>query len=239
MVSTPLPLEGALNVRDLGGYETDRGKTRSHVFLRADNLAALTEGDLTFLREYGVTCAVDLRAQLERESSPDPLERQPLAEYHSVPMLDQLNSRNFEDKFPDTMGQVYLDLLEGSGPAFARLAALLAQAQGCALFHCTAGKDRTGVTALLLLDLAGVSRQDIAEDYAVTEQYMKVVINAQLRRMEMEGIYGKEYLYRSQPQDILQAYDHLQEKYGGARGYLAHVGCGEDILTQLEKKLLG
>ncbi len=228
MVSTPLPLEGALNVRDLGGYETDRGKTRSHVFLRADNLAALTEGDLTFLREYGVTCAVDLRAQLERESSPDPLERQPWAEYHSVPMLDQLNSRNFEDKFPDTMGQVYLDLLEGSGPAFARLAALLAQAQGCALFHCTAGKDRTGVTALLLLDLAGVSRQDIAEDYAVTEQYMKVVINAQLRRMEMEGIYGKEYLYRSQPQDILQAYDHLQEKYGG-----------EDILTQLEKKLLG
>ena len=124
-------------------------------------------------------------------------------------------------------------------PAFARLAALLAQAQGCALFHCTAGKDRTGVTALLLLDLAGVSRQDIAEDYAVTEQYMKVVINAQLRRMEMEGIYGKEYLYRSQPQDILRAYDHLQEKYGGARGYLAHVGCGEDILTQLEKKLLG
>ena len=117
MVSTPLPLEGALNVRDLGGYETDRGKTRSHVFLRADNLAALTEGDLTFLREYGVTCAVDLRAQLERESSPDPLERQPWAEYHSVPMLDQLNSRNFEDKFPDTMGQVYLDLLEGSGPA--------------------------------------------------------------------------------------------------------------------------
>lgn len=239
MVSTPLPLEGALNVRDLGGYETGRGRTRSHVFLRADNLAPLTQKDLDFLRGYGVACDVDLRAQLERDNSPDPLERQPWAQYHSVPMLDQLNSRDFADKFPDTMGQVYLDLLEGGGSAFARAMTLLAQAQGCALFHCTAGKDRTGVTAMLLLDLAGVSRQDIAADYAVTEQYMKVVFDAQCRRMEMDGIYGKEYLYRSQPQDILRAYDHIHQKYGGARGYLARVGCGEETIARLEQKLLG
>lgn len=239
MISTPLPLEGALNVRDLGGYETSRGVTRSHAFLRADSLAALTKGDLAYLREYGVTCGIDLRARLERERGPDPLENQPWAEYHSVPMLDQLNARHFEDQFPDTMGQVYLDLLEGSGPAFARLMTLLAQAQGCALFHCTAGKDRTGVTAMLLLDLAGVSRRDIAADYAATEQYTKVVIDAQIRRLEMDGMPEKAYLFRAQPQDILRAYDHVQETYGGAEGYLTQIGCGEKTIARLRQKLLG
>lgn len=236
----PLKLEGALNVRDLGGYPAENGAvTRKGVFLRADGLGDLTAADCRALADYGVTCVVDLRSQREREEKPDAIHGYPgIASCH-VQMLDQLNSQNYSDQLPDTMGEVYLSLLDHSGKAIAQVMAKLAENQGCGLFHCTAGKDRTGVIAMLLLDLAGVPRDVIVADYAVSEVHLAPQIAQLIENLRQNGVAVREHLFRSQPVDICRAYDHLHGSYGGARAYLQHIGCAPGVIDTLKNRLLG
>lgn len=236
----PLQLEGARNVRDLGGYPAaDGALTRPGVFLRADGLGDLTAADCRALADYGVTCVVDLRSRREREEKPDAIHGYPgIANFH-VEMLDQLNSGNYSDQLPDTMGEVYLSLLDQSGRAIARVMDLLAENQGCGLFHCTAGKDRTGVIAMLLLDLAGVPRDVIAADYAVSEVHLAAQVAQLIQKLREDGVPVREHLFRSQPVDICRAYDHLYGRYGGAGAYLLHIGCTPEVISTLKARLLG
>ena len=236
----PLALQGALNVRDLGGYPAAGGAvTRKGAFLRGDGLGSLTAEDCRLLVDYGVTCVVDLRAQRECREQPDAIHGYPGVAYHNVCMLDQLNSRDFADQLPDTMGEVYLSLMDDSGPALAQDMELLAANEGCSLFHCTAGKDRTGVVAMLLLDLAGVPRDVIVADYAVTEVHIAPLTERQTKHLRAMGVPVREHLFRSQPQDISRAYDHLLARYGHAEQYLAHIGCAPQVIEALKRKLLG
>ena len=91
--------------------------------------------------------------------------------YVHIPMLDQLNSSGFRGALPECMFDVYRDLLDDSASSIRRVFEAL-DTDGCALFHCRAGKDRTGVIAMLLLGLAGVSDDDIVADYVATQRYM-------------------------------------------------------------------
>ena len=246
--SEPLPLRGAHNVRDLGGYsyvasDGARGVTASHVYLRSGSLTRLTRHDRAVLRSYGLTRVIDVRSNLELKVFPDPYRRRPEpgVDYLHIPMMDQLNSNGFQGLLPESMFAVYRDLLDDGQPGFRALVDALDTAPGCTLFHCRVGKDRTGVIAMLLLDLAGVSEAEIVADYAVSERYMGGFLR--LQRVGASILTRRivpKCLFEAAPHEMERTYAYLYERYGGARRYLTEtVGCQPAAVERLARRLQG
>lgn len=246
-VSIPLPLKGARNVRDLGGYPyTDqtgtRGTTAFGVFLRSGTLRRLTPGDREALRAYGLRRVVDLRSSFELKHSPDPYGKQleKGVVYTHVSMLDQLNSSGFRGALPACMFDVYRSLLDDDASSIRAVMEAL-DGPGCSLFHCRAGKDRTGVIAMLLLGLAGVDDEHVVADYRVTQDYMGRGLRAQ--RAIVSVLLLKKVprcLFESAPVEMERTLAHLHSRYGTAREYLeGHAGCDPDLLDRLTAKLRG
>lgn len=244
-VSRPLDLEGAGNVRDLGGYPTSSGLvTLPHVFLRADGLSRLTCADVRFLEDYGVTLVVDLRSRQEAERERDPFgegSAYPEVAYRSVPLLDQVRSSQYQGSLlPSSMAEVYRSLLDDSAVEIGKTMELLADAQGTALFHCSAGKDRTGVVAMLLLKLAGVSDKDVIADYAATQVYMEDRFKVQREELAQRGMNLPDSFFESRPRDMEETLSHLRTAYGDAQRYLLEkAGVTSEAIDRLEGKLEG
>ena len=245
--STPLPLKSVRNVRDLGGYpftapNGECGTTAFRVFVRAGNLRGISAGDIESLRQYGVKRIVDLRSPFELKYMPDDFSRGRRCdfEYVSVPMLDQLNSSGFGDTLPERMSDVYLQLLDEDTDDIARVMAAL-DGDGASLFHCRAGKDRTGVIAMLLLGLAGVDDDHIVADYEVSDRYMGHGLQAQ--RILVSLVLRKKApkcLFESNPEEMRRALAHLHATYGNARTYLEQkASCDPALLDRLTYKLRG
>lgn len=108
-VGTPLPLEGAYNVRDLGGYLTSAQRpVQKKRYLRGASLSRLTPGDREFLLRYGLSAVIDLRSPFEAQRDPDPDCGVPA---YSFPLLDSLNSQDFQGALPESLSQMYIQLL--------------------------------------------------------------------------------------------------------------------------------
>lgn len=245
--SVPLQLKGAHNVRDLGGYPFTRddgttGTTASGAFLRSGTLGWLRASDRAFLRAYGLRRVVDVRSNFELKYWPDPYGKhpQPGVSYTHIPMLDQLNSSGFRGALPACMFDVYRSLLDDSSASLRQVFEAL-DGEGCSLFHCRAGKDRTGVIAMLLLGLAGVSDDDIVADYAATQRYLghglraqRVAVSIALRRR------APRCLFEAVPSEMELTIVHLHERYGTARAYLeGHAGISSQVLDRLAGRLRG
>ena len=146
---------GMENLRDLGGYPlAGRGSerfTRWGSLYRGDLPKQVTQADRQHLRELGITTVVDLRSKEEIERKPDPLAQEPGIRYLHCPLAG-----DGRVPAPDEVPLSYMEMADGTGQMAGALRAI-AEAPQAVLFHCTAGKDRTGVVAALLLWLAGVS----------------------------------------------------------------------------------
>lgn len=245
--SIPLPLKGAHNVRDLGGYPFmdqagARGTTAFGVFLRSGTLGGLTLGDREALRCYGLRRVIDLRSNFELKHWSDPYAKRPEegVSYTHIPMLDQLNSSGFRGALPACMFDVYQSLLDNDASSIRAVMESL-DGPGCSLFHCRAGKDRTGVIAMLLLGLAGVDDAHIIADYAATQRYMGHGLRAQ--RIGVTILLRRRVprcLFESAPVEMERTLAHLHERYGSARGYLLrHAGCSPELLDRITGRLRG
>lgn len=238
-IAKPLNLKGAHNVRDLGTYENKSHQPlRRHQFLRADSLHQLDEKDKETLLSYGVKAVIDLRSRMEREKAPCALEQDEKVDYYNIPMLDEMNSSGFQGKMPESMGALYVQLLEHSKREYAHIFHTMCRyPEGCVLFNCTAGKDRTGVTAMLLLKLAGVEDDIIVKDYSVSEQYMKEVFDRQREQMKQYGAEIPEYMLKSPQEEMQKTLAFFQQKYGTAEQYFTNIGMTEDEIGILKRKL--
>ncbi|MCD7744960.1 MAG: tyrosine-protein phosphatase [Lachnospiraceae bacterium] len=236
-VSEPLQLDGAKNVRDLGGYPTKSGMTANGAFLRADGLQNLSDNDLEKLAEYGVCRVIDLRSEREKEYMPDRVGN--MAYFH-VGMLDQMNSKGFKGQGPESMYALYQSLLDYSAEQIGTVMHLLAEVkEGAALFHCTAGKDRTGIITMLLLELAGVPKESIIADYSVTETYMKDVFARQKEQAAANGIEIKDYMLQSKPEDMDRTIEYFHQKYSDAETYLVDFcRCSREDVESIRHRLL-
>lgn len=245
--SQPLPLKGARNVRDLGGFgfideEGRRGTTASHVFLRSGALTRLRSADIAALRAWGLARVIDVRSNFELRLWPDPFARKPRRgiEYIHIPMMDQLNSNGFQGLLPESMFASYRDLLDDDAEGFRMLMEAL-DSPGCVLFHCRVGKDRTGVITMLLLSLAGVDEASIIADYAASERYMgrflrvqRIAVSCALRRRV------PRCLFEANPREMERTIAYLGERYGGAYRYLNETcGCPEELLARIRDRLRG
>ena len=166
-------LEQAINVRDLGGYPTPDGCTPYGRFIRADNMVGLTEADLEALYQAGVRTVIDLRTPGERERQPGSFENWRDVRVAPCSLLGE--SLDSFTGFMRSLGENYSEMIVRDRDHYRDLFEIILSEnqRGGILFHCTAGKDRTGVTAALLLGLAGCEDADIVADYALTDIYLR------------------------------------------------------------------
>ena len=234
-----IPLEGCLNFRDLGGYTCADGKmTRTGKLFRADSLAKLTDKDIAAVEAYGITSVLDLRFPYEAAEGVNRLRGREGIAYRNISVADKAQDNPLD--FPDTNAEFYINILRmGGAEVAAVMRFFLENAYKSIVFHCTAGKDRTGVVAALLLDLAGVSRADIVADYALTHRYMwdsliplKALMEAKL------GVQLKESMFAALPESMEAFLDELHSAYGGAAGYLTAQGLTEAEMDALRSMLL-
>ena len=243
-------LEGSSNVRDLGGLPlVGGGETAYGVLYRSDTLQELTPRDADLWRERGLGLVVDLRAPTEAAvEGRGPLVDAGEVRYVNAPVLsDEAMARPDEelivhDRTPEQRAQRYLDYLDGDGgAALAGAVVALATAEAPALFHCAAGKDRTGVLAALVGDVVGVEREALVEDYALTSERIDAII-ARLRRLptytdDMSDTAREHHLAQPEVMRLLLA--GLDERHGGARRWLSSRGVDGAVLDRLAARLHG
>ncbi|OWU85727.1 hypothetical protein ATO6_02080 [Oceanicola sp. 22II-s10i] len=238
-------LGGIHNVRDLGGHPLPGGgETREGVFLRGDALRGVDTDGLRALLDGGLTTIVDLRSHAEVEEGPNPLAGHDAVTYHHLPLYDGLqtieamalgHAGGFD------MGLRYRAGLEQCGPAFAQALRYLAAAEGTALFHCTAGKDRTGIMAALLLGNAGVEAEHVAEDYGWTATHGAGLIGVLRERALARGSEPAhaERVLASAPPTMLATLVWLEDTFGGASAYMERIGLDAGERGVLREKLAG
>lgn len=241
LISQPFLLTGAKNIRELGGYHTETGAvTKTHSLLRGDALHVLTDEDCHFLYNYGVSTIIDLRSMEELEQAPDrlPALYRDIVQVH-IPIQDHVRAVRYSGEFPPSMWELYCWLLDDSGESFlAVFETILRCEAGAVLFHCSGGKDRTGMVAMLLLALAGVDEETIVGDYAISETAMKEVFPIQTAQMEARGLVVPPYIMQSPPDNMVRALSHLVRKYGSAEGYLLQLGFTKEQVARIKSKLV-
>lgn len=233
-----IKLDKMSNTRDLGGYETQEGHyTRSHVFVRAANPSTATSLDLKRLYDYGVRCQVDLRSVTEMERQPSQLKDYEGIDYYAMPLMQntQLSVLPKDMSSYNDLSGFYIFVLEAYKEQFkAVFKVFLKYAGSTVLFNCSAGKDRTGIIAALLLDLVGCHEYDIVKDY--TESYEN---NAHINE-ELEKMLGSDtahFLY-SEPRYMMKMINHIRDTYGSSKEYLLSTGLSEDELDEIKENFI-
>lgn len=238
--SRQIALEGAYNVRDLGHYLTRDGRhIRPGLFLRADNIGKLPQAAQQKLVKWGLKSIVDLRFDKEVNSFTHCFSAHECVHYFNVSLLNPVILADTERR--EHLYQDYIMILEGAKDEFRQVIETLADpANQPALFHCHAGKDRTGLVAGLLLALANVAPEIIAEDYALTRQYIMPLIEMWHKEVvETNGDLQKfERDNACDPRTMLETLNYLDEEYGGAEGYLRACGVGQVTLDRLKAALV-
>jgi protein tyrosine/serine phosphatase len=251
-----IELEGAVNVRDLGGLATEDGRrTAGGRLLRADNLQELSPSDVAKLvRDIGVTTVVDLRSSNELKSEgPAPLDAVAGVRHAHHPVLPELGSNtdmiaealltkadHDKSRYPDdpVCGH-YLGYLEDRPDQIVAALRTIAHAEGAALVHCAAGKDRTGVVVALALTVAGVRPQAVVDDYAASGDRADAIL-ARLRRSRTyaDDVNSKPAASQRVRAETMAAFlEQMGSRYGGVARWLADHSFGAEDLRLLRAKL--
>jgi protein-tyrosine phosphatase len=249
-----VPLEGNLNLRDLGGYASALGgEVRTGCLFRSDELHALTDSDLDVIAALGVRVVFDLRNDAERRLKPSRLwdgaevhEREtPSHEPTSAgrTLADDIVSGWVGEADDDQFSGVYIDLLTRLAPELRRIVELAADAvDRPLLFHCAAGKDRTGIAAAVLLGLLGVPDDTILDDYELTTKYSTPTRYAEVAELvEQHGANAEQVrAFISARRPVLaKTLAHLQNTWSTYDNYATEVlGIEKDVLDKLRARLL-
>ncbi len=235
-------LEGCLNFRDLGGYPTADGRrVRWRLVYRSDALHHLTPAGVARLRdELGIDTVVDLRSTGEITADGRGVLGAAPLRFHHLPLFDGQLARAEGWSAVDTLADRYTLLAEFARRPIARVIEVLAEAQGPAVYHCAAGKDRTGVVSAVLLGILGVPDDVIVADYAATQENLDAIIE---RLMTTEGY---QRMLAALPPDTIQAeagtmiafLQGIQARYGSMRQYALNAGVSDATLDRLASRLL-
>ena len=241
-IHLPLALTGAENVRELGGYRTTDGKTiRTHRLLRGTAQDSLTDEDRAFLYDYGVRCIIDLRSSYEGKEKPSRMEGYKDVAYYNVPMLDEINSKTPEEMkkgMPSSIFEIYKGLILDERAGFKRVLDIISDhPTGCILFNCAAGKDRTGLTAMLLLSIAGVDEETIVDDYVASERFLPEFIKRRKAEMEALELEWEESFFGTAPENMEQTLALIKQEFGTVHDYLLQIGIERAQIDKIRRSL--
>jgi protein-tyrosine phosphatase len=242
-----ITLEACFNFRDLGGHRAVGGRTvRAGMLYRADTLHRLSGGDLEVLRGLGLRTVVDLRTHDEL----DRFGRVGLSDdevsHRHIPVFDELRTGDAapdpDAPAPGLRGELYVRMVETGGKAFAEAITLLAQPGALpAVFHCTAGKDRTGVLAALVLGHLGVPDDDIAADYALTEEAMALTRAwVKVHDLELASHYATfpDWVFEARAETMQAFLAAIRAEHGSVTGLIETLGVAPATLASLASSLL-
>jgi protein-tyrosine phosphatase len=241
-----LAWEGLLNVRDLGGHSTeDGGETKYGRIVRADSIRRLTEAGWQTLLDYGVRTIIDLRTDEERQSDPPaelPLEIEHISLFDEDPLVF-MKVESVADEAPDVATatrDVYLVFLESFKHNVARALRGVANApEGGVVVHCMGGKDRTGLITAFLLHIAGVPTEEIAADYAISEERLRPRHEEWFAAAETEAELERlKRVAQTPAKSIVGVFEELERRYGSVEDYLRSGGLGDEDLARLRARLL-
>ncbi len=235
---TAVELQGAYNVRDLGGLRTRDGRRTKHgVIYRGDSLDGITPADARILFDkLGIGAIVDLRTKAETELSGLLL---PVPRYrYSVLVEGRLGREPFPSDDPVELAKVYMTNLRTGRAAVKGTFEVIAdnlRAGVATLFHCAAGRDRTGIMAALLLGLVGVTDGQIAMDYVQSNRNARRVT----KKLEENPLYANRDTHRPEVillrEQTIQGFMRLlREQGGGPRQFCLDSGLSEETISVIE-----
>lgn len=241
-----IPLFAVHNFRDLGGYPTNDGRQiRWRTLFRADGLYRLTPDDARVVVGLGVRTVVDLRTAKEvKTRGRFPKDDHEVA-YHHLPIIDATWGEGSTPEIDDVVEFLvwaYRSMLEEAAPRFAEAITLLAAEDVLpAVFHCAAGKDRTGILSALVLGSLGVSENIITADYGLTELAMqRLIVWAREHQPALAELYTKmpARFAAADPRAMKLILDEIIDRNGSVRNYVRDIGVTDDSLTALERGVL-
>ena len=249
-----IPLGSVQNLRDLGGYSTiDGGSTRWGVFLRSAGMSQMTDTDRQKIVDYGVRAVVDLRSLQNIEDAPNPFaDVSGVAYYHHDFWGDRMS--DFKSSISSLTQETKLADLYRTGFSscegiiFEIMTTLANEENHGTVFHCAAGKDRTGMVAALLLGLVGVPDDTIIADYALTALYLEdshrdhsnldPLFIPEGKSENLDAVALPLYFSSCLPGTMALVLDFLRDHYGSIEGYVREIGLSEDQIRYLKAKFL-
>ncbi|QYM76457.1 tyrosine-protein phosphatase [Leucobacter luti] len=176
---TSITLSAPVNLRDLGGIPITGGRLRPRIAIRADDLATITETAAAALVRDGLTAVIDLRSDTEAAiTGRGPLAGYPVS-YHHLPLIAHVGASMPKDSLAlnhEHMGRMYTSMVSEAASQLVAALTVIADAEGSTAFHCSAGRDRTGVLAAVLLLTLGATDQEIVADYGRTGPNMPAIV---------------------------------------------------------------
>lgn len=247
---TDLPLSVPANLRDMGGIQIDGGVLREGLAIRTDDISIVPEDYAHELVAGGLTTIIDLRSNDEViATGRGALGRQPVS-YHHIPLMSSIG-RSIDPKNPvithESMGHMYVRMIERASSQLVTALNVIAYSPGTTAFHCTAGRDRTGVLAALLLTTLGASDDDIVIDYAKTGANMpgimsrsEAVLGPTMKKLgfdfsKMNRSALQEAGMEASMEFLLKT---LTDTYGDRLTPLRVAGLSDDTIAQLRRKSL-
>lgn len=243
-----IALEGAVNFRDLGGYATRDGRqVKWGKIYRSADISKLSDKDVEILSSLNIKMVCDLRGEKEAAASPD----------KQIPGADRIllaagsenvgvgNFTKYLTTSPraDSMIRSFYTrtdhLTAKYKPMFDQLLSL--EEDRALMFHCTAGKDRTGVGAALILYALGVSEEDIITDYELTNEYRKALNERTIKLMTSQGVpeNAARIVMAAKKEYLKAAFESIAAKYGSLDNFLTHeIGLGAEQWIRLKSKFL-
>jgi protein-tyrosine phosphatase len=223
-----VPLDGAVNFRDLGGYRTADGHAvRWKTLFRSDSLAELSADDMETVTALGLRTVCDLRDHPERGRKPDRLQAGPslrvypigFQPYGGEKLVAGVKARTISPaEVAATFHEMYRRFPLEQTAIYARvLDALLEQEALPALIHCTSGKDRTGFAAAIVLMALGVPRETITEDYVVTNRHRRDLTFLLGDNTDPEALATMK---QAHPEYLGAAFKSIDEKWGSDQAFV-------------------
>ena len=221
-------LKTTLNTRDLGGYRTKNGTfTKEKMLLRSDVQNYPSEEDCNYLKQHGITTIIDMRGAKDVARKPSGFAGKEGFEYYNF----QIDEGSGVPESVAAVPKSYMDI--ASAKAMPEVFRCIANAQSGVMYNCTAGKDRTGVVSAILLLHAGVSDDDIIDNYVLTREYGRErleLIHKNFPEVDMNIITPCEMFM----EEFLRLF---REKYADTSTYFKEIGLNEDEIKALGDKL--
>ena len=245
-----LPMDGAHNTRELGGYKTTDGKSvKWGMLYRSDKLSDISDTDQAYLQDLGIKKIIDFRSKEEKEEDPDIIPKG--IDYIEMPisvdgaMRSKIEAvlkgetnkdvksflidanKEFVSNYTDVYEDFLRNLIDDDGPT---------------LFHCTAGKDRAGFAAAITLIALGVSKEDVINDYMKTNQFTKERIEEIIGQIELMTLYQTDAeilrpLLGVEREYIETAFQTAEEKYGSLENFIRDgLNISDEDIQKLRNK---